>query len=260
MLGLYKPDGTSEKPRFTTHGDHFDTHLEGRLTKMIEETEITGELGQVRMFNAIDKEFGAVCVVGLGDEGVGYCELEALEVGMENARFAAGLGAKRLRDEGCTSIHVDPMEYPEQAAEGSALATWRYQENKCKHNRLPIPRLELYESADLDEWTRGLFKADAQNLARTLCDAPPNQLTPLAFAQTAVDALCPCGVSVEVRNLDWIEQQNMHAFMTVAKSSCEHPMFLEIRYCGDERDDQPVLLAGSGITFNSGGLAVKPGL
>lgn len=150
------------------------------------------------------------------------------------------------------------MEYPEQVAEGSALSIWRYQENKMKRDRLSVPKLELFDSAEEDAWTRGLFKADAQNLARTLADAPANQLTPTAFAQTAVDALCPCGVNVEVRNLDWIEQQNMGTYLAVAKSSCEQPIFLEINYCGDEKDDKPILLAGTGITFNSGGLGLKP--
>lgn len=178
-------------------------------------------------------------------------------VSQENARIAAGIGARRLRDEGCTTIQLDPMEYPEQAAEGSSLAVWRYQENKSKKDRLSVPKLELFDSDEQDAWTRGLFKADAQNLARTLSDAPANQLTPLSFAQMALDVLCPCGIGVEARNIDWIESQKMGTFLAVAKSSCEQPMFLEINYCGDEKDDKPILLAGTGITFNSGGLCLK---
>lgn len=218
---------------------------------------MTGVLGEKKIFSNIDCEFGSVAIVGLGKEGVGYNELEAIDEGMENVRVAAGIGAKNLQKNGCTNIHVDPMEYPEQSAEGSALAVWRYQENKLKKDRKPIPKLELFDSPEQDAWTRGLFKADAQNLARTLCDAPANQITPTAFAQAAVDALCPCGVNVEVRNMDWIETQNMTSFLSVGKSSCEPPIFLEINYCGDENSSRPILLVGQGLTFNSGGLCLK---
>jgi cytosol aminopeptidase len=65
-------------------------------------------------------------------------------------------------------------------------------------------------------------------------------------------------VNVEVRNMDWIESQKMTSFMAVAKSSCEPPIFLEMSYCGEQRDEKPILLIGSGLTFNSGGLMIKP--
>ena len=83
----------------------------------------------------MDGNFGSVAVVGLGKEGIGYNELEAIDEGMECVRVAAGVGAKCLHDDGCTTISIDPMEYPEQAAEGASLATWLYQENKMKKDR-----------------------------------------------------------------------------------------------------------------------------
>lgn len=52
-----------------------------------------------------------------------------------------------------------------------------------KNNWRPVPNLELYDSQDTCGWTRGIFKAEAQNLARKLCDMPANQLNPTSFAQ-----------------------------------------------------------------------------
>lgn len=101
-----------------------------------------------------------MAIVGLGKEGVGYNELEAIDEGMESVRVAAGVGAKCLQRDGCTVISVDPMEYPEQAAEGATLSTWQYQENKMKKNRKPSTKLELYESPETDQWMRGLFKVE----------------------------------------------------------------------------------------------------
>uniref|UniRef100_A0A1B0GPS1 Cytosol aminopeptidase domain-containing protein n=1 Tax=Phlebotomus papatasi TaxID=29031 RepID=A0A1B0GPS1_PHLPP len=105
---------------------------------------------------------------------------------------------------------------------------------------------------------RGLFKAEAQNLARKLAEAPANQMTPTVFAQVATDSLCPCGVTLDIRGADWITAQRMTAFMAVARSSCEPPAFLEINYYGSDTGERPILLIGSGVTFNSGGLCLKP--
>lgn len=254
MLGLYERNSDIDEPRLSKAGEVYDARAEGRLLHLVRECQLTGELGRSKTFSALDNDFGAVCVVGLGKECTGYSELENLEEGMENVRIAAGIASKKLRKHGCEKIYVDAMEYPEQAAEGSALAIWRYQENKMKDSRKVVPKLELYESCEVDSWTRGLFKGDAQNLARTLTDAPANQLTPTAFAQAAVDALCACGVNVDVRNQDWIESQSLNTFLAVAKGTCEPPIYLEINYIGEDKGDKPVLLTAPGITFNSGGL------
>lgn len=90
--------------------------------------------GGIRVFNNVDREIWAVAVVGLGSDKAGYNEMEALDEGMENVRAAAGIGAQKLRHQGVDRIMVEGMGFPEQAAEGSALALWRYLNvfNKCQ--------------------------------------------------------------------------------------------------------------------------------
>ncbi|XP_055597753.1 cytosol aminopeptidase-like [Uranotaenia lowii] len=257
VLGLYEQEVETDEPRLSPVAAHFDAKTEGQLSNLIKESNLKGKTGSVKVFNNIDPDYGSVAVAGLGLEGVGFHELEQFDEGFENVRIAAGIGSMCLQRNGCTKISVDPMQAAEQAAEGAGLGTWKYQANKIKSHRKPIPKLELYDSPDGDAWTRGLFKADAQNLARSLSDGPGNQITPTAFAQAAVDALCPCGVNTEVRNLDWIEAKGLGTFLAVAKSSCEPPVFLEISYCGEHDSGRPIMLVGTGLTFNSGGLCLK---
>lgn len=195
--------------------------------------------------------------MGLGREKLGYNEMEAIDEGMEAVRAAAGMGAQLLKSQGVNRILIEGLGYPEQAAEGSALALWRYQENKSRENWKVIPTLELFDDPDGDSFQRGLFKAESQNLARRLSDTPANQMTPLHFAQETVNELCPCGLKVEVHDRDWIESKKMNAFLHVARGSCEPPVFLEISYCGGPSDQKPVLLVGKGTTFDSGGLCLK---
>nr|NP_001097338.1 loopin-1, isoform C [Drosophila melanogaster]NP_611134.1 loopin-1, isoform A [Drosophila melanogaster]AAF57988.1 loopin-1, isoform A [Drosophila melanogaster]AAL28232.1 GH12543p [Drosophila melanogaster]ABV53819.1 loopin-1, isoform C [Drosophila melanogaster]ACU00259.1 AT30376p [Drosophila melanogaster] len=257
VVGVYTKDG--DKPSKTTaNAVTLDDALGGKLLTLIRERGMDGTPGKGLLFSGFEGEYQAVAVVGVGKQGAAYNENEELDEGMENVRVAAGTGARALQLQGMYEVHVDSMDYPEQAAEGAALAVWRYNANKRKKNRIQTPKLDMYGKGDRDAWVRGLFKAESQNLARRLSDTPANMMTPSIFAQAAVDALCPCGVSVEVRSMDWIEDMNLNSFLMIAKGSCEPPLLLECSYCGTTPEDRPVLLLGQGLTFHSGGLCLKP--
>ncbi|EDW01092.1 cytosol aminopeptidase [Drosophila grimshawi] len=257
VVGVYQKDG--DKPIKSSEGGQLlDDDLGGSLMSLIRDRGMDGRPGKGLLFNGLDGEYSTVAVVGMGPADAGYNELEELDEGMENIRIAAGTGARALQVQGMVEVHVDGMDYPEQAAEGAALALWRYNINKLKKNRLVTPKLQMYGKGDNDAWVRGLFKAESQNLARRLSDTPANQMTPSIFAQATVDALCPCGVSVEVRSMDWIEDMSLNSFLMIAKGSCEPPLLLECTYCGTSPEDKSVLLLGQGLTFHSGGLCLKP--
>ncbi|XP_033255227.1 cytosol aminopeptidase-like [Drosophila miranda] len=171
----------------------------------------------------VDAEFRAVAVVGVGQEGAGFNDLEMIDEGMENARVAAGVGARALQLQGCTDVFVESMEYAEQAAEESALAVWRYNTNKRRRDRTLIPKLELYDSPYSDAWMQGRI-------------AEPGP-SPGRYA----------GQSDDAHNLRPVN------------GGCPVPL-LGIRggtQHGLDRD-KPILLLGKGITFNSGGLCLRP--
>ncbi|XP_001353776.3 cytosol aminopeptidase-like [Drosophila pseudoobscura] len=256
VVGIYQKEG-DKGPKLTSSGEKLNERVHGRLEELICQTKIDGRLGRGKVFNNIDPEYSAIAVVGVGLEGIGFNELEMLDEGMENVRKAAGIGARSLQEVGCQEVWVDSMEYAEQAAEGAGLATWCFTQQLSKKNTPLVPKLELYDSPELDNWTRGIFKADAQNLARRLSDAAANCMTPTTFAQNAVDALCPCGITVEVRTMDWIETQRLHSFLMIAKGSCEPPVLMELSYCGTEPEEKPIMFLGKGITFNTGGINLR---
>ncbi|EDV96930.1 cytosol aminopeptidase [Drosophila grimshawi] len=256
VLGVYQREGNKEL-KLTTSAEKFNDRVGGKLMELICETKIDGRLGRGKVFNNIDIDYRSVAVVGVGLEGIGFNELEMLDEGMENVRIAAGIGAQALQTVNCSEISVDSMDYAEQAAEGAALAIWQYTEKLSVKYRPVMPKLDMYDSADMDGWMRGMCKAESQNLARRLSDAPANCMTPTLFAQATVDALCPCGITVEIRTMDWIEQQRMNSFLMIAKGSCEPPVLMEISYCGTAPEDKPVMFLGKGITFNSGGINLR---
>jgi len=256
VLGCY--DGCNpNEVKLTTTAKRFDEETGGKLSEMLQNTEI--KKGEVKVFGNLSQDFYSIAVAGAGKEGVGYNSLENLDECKENIRIAAGLGARTLQDEGIPAVYVEGFTSSESAAEGSTLATWSYQELKKRENHsIAYSKLELFASDDREGWSAGVIKAESQNIARRLEEVPANQMSPTVFAQAAIDTLCACGVQVEVRDKDWIETKKMSAFLAMAKGSCEPPLMLELGYCGSKPDDKPIVMIGKGVMFDSGGTCLKP--
>lgn len=260
VIGIYRVEADKYHPgKLTPAGEKFNRICKGLLLHYLRTISPPPNIGEVRMFFGLSEEFAAVSVVGLGKECAGYDSFEQMDEGKESIRIAAAAGAVALQKLPIHKLSIESFGHAESAAEGAALGVWLYQEKKTKKTQLNIPTLELYDDCDWTGWQIGLQKAAAQNLARQLTDTPANLMTPSSFAQNAVEILCKSGVNVEVKVRGWAETQNMNAFLSVAKGSCEPPIFLELSYYGACRDERPVVIIGKGITYNSGGLYVKSG-
>lgn len=254
VLGAYAGCKPGEYT-FTNTTANFDEQIGGKLTQLLRGTVL--KVGDVRVFKNTDNNFYAVAVAFLGSEGAGYSDSENLYMTNENIRIGAGLAARQLQMEGVTNIYMEEFSSSEASSEAGYLATWKYEDMKSKHNQTPRTKLDLYCGEDKDGWIKGKIKVEAQNFVRQLEETPSNLMTPLAFTQAAIDNLCPCGIQIEARDKDWIENKKMGAFLSITQGSCESPMFLEVSYCGSPNDDKPYILAGMGVTFDSGGLCLK---
>ncbi|GFO37818.1 leucine aminopeptidase-like protein [Plakobranchus ocellatus] len=110
-----------------------------------------------------------------------------------------------------------------------------------------------------NNWTRGEILAKAQNFARYLMESPANKMTPTIFSEKVKENLSQLPkCTVIIRDQAWAQSMKMGSFLSVAKGSNEEPKFLEIDYLGGEKDDAPVIFVGKGVTFDSGGISIKP--
>ncbi|KAJ8957595.1 hypothetical protein NQ314_006521, partial [Rhamnusium bicolor] len=168
------------------------------------------------------------------------------------------IGCRALDAAGIKNIDVENFCDPDSAAQGSVLGTWKFQEYKTKKDVLP--QVHLYDSNEQNcsQWFNGVTKAEAQNLARKLADTPSNLLTPTIFANEIQNTLGCLGVTVQVYDKEWAEQQKMFSFLSVAKGSIEPPKFVEITYNKGDCNDAPYVLVGKGVTFDAGGISLKP--
>jgi leucyl aminopeptidase len=106
---------------------------------------------------------------------------------------------------------------------------------------------------------RGRAVAAGVELARELANRPGNHATPADLAAEAKKLGKRFGVSVEVHDRKSIEKIGMGSFLAVAQGSDEPPRFIVMRYNGAAKTKAPVVLVGKGITFDSGGISLKPG-
>ena len=116
-------------------------------------------------------------------------------------------------------------------------------------------------SAGLDKatLTQAAAIANGMNLTRELGNLSPNVCTPTFLATTARKLADDYGFDIEVLERKQLEALKMGSFLSVAKGSDEAPKFIVLKHNGGKSKDAPVVLVGKGITFDTGGISLKPG-
>ncbi|HEY1429989.1 MAG TPA: leucyl aminopeptidase, partial [Candidatus Tumulicola sp.] len=104
----------------------------------------------------------------------------------------------------------------------------------------------------------GTIVGEAVNFARRLAVTPANDMTPTILAHEAETAGRQAGLDVEIRDEAWARGKGMGSFLSVARGSAEPPQFIVMRHNGDPSSKELLALVGKGITFDTGGISIKP--
>jgi leucyl aminopeptidase len=105
---------------------------------------------------------------------------------------------------------------------------------------------------------RGKVMAEAANFCRDLVNEPANFMTPSDMVKVAEQVAGDYGLELEVLEREEMRELGMGALLGVAQGSHEEPKFVVLRYRGDETSPETLGLVGKGITFDSGGISIKP--
>ncbi|CAG8443211.1 7211_t:CDS:10 [Diversispora eburnea] len=238
--------------------------LQQKIKEQLQFSGIKGKLGETKLFYNIGGEDipKKIAVVGLGTHKNNVEEeFEALG----RARKSAAIGVRSLREIGAKNIGVDVMTHEHGAAEGATLGLYSFDSLKSENNRKspiniePIGVSSKIKSSEELSWDTGLIYATAQNNARELAETPANLMTPTHFVSKVRSFLKDnSNVKVIVHEKEWVIEKGMNSFLSVAKGSNEPLKFLEIHYTGGKENKKPLALVGKGITFDSGGISLKP--
>jgi len=238
-----------------------DSALDGLLGRLAGDGELRGEAGRAGIVHVDGKlGTGRVAVAGLGDRlDADALRTAAAAVAHESSAFAETL-AWVIDD----SLPVPPEEQVRAIVEGTAIgaydtARWKRDEPKSK-----LSRLVLIGSGDLAETaSRAGTVAAWTSRARDLVNSPPNQLTPERLAERAREIASSVEhLTAEALGPDEIDAQGMGAFAAVAQGSDTPARLIVLRYEPPEpaRADLVLGLVGKAITFDTGGISLKPSL
>ena len=242
-----------------------DRALSGMIGKLVDAGDVRGKLNEVTvLYPSGALPAGRVILAGLG---------KAKEFTLDRARQAAGSAATKARSLGCKSIatiafgagagQLDPQACAQATVEGVLLGLYEFRAHKSTPaERGPVESLTLVEAdpakmAAVEAGARvGRILAEATSLTRDLVNQPSNHMTPHVLADTARVVASQNGLQCQVLGLEQMAELKMGALMGVTKGSDEPPQFIILEHKPDA--GQPVIFVGKGITFDSGGISIKP--
>jgi len=254
VVGVYQGEDDGSF-LLTKAGDRVNSAFGGQITEALSKSGPVLKAGKNRTLYNSHPDHGPVIAVGLGKSSPGLDVKEGIYKDREAIRKAVSAGVRLGQDAGCSVVLVDDCGDGEAAAEGATLSTWVYED--FKKEKKPRPAVEALE-AGVEGWEEGVTAGGAQNLARMLMEAPANHMTPTKFVEVVSGVVSPLGVEVHAREKAWAQDMGMGAFLSVAAGSHEPPMFLEMSYKGGPKDQAPVVMVGKGVTFDTGGISIKP--
>jgi leucyl aminopeptidase len=244
-----------------------DHVLDGAISELIANRDFSGKAGDVAVLyprGAIQAK--RVLVAGLG---------KASEFDLEGVRKAAANAALRARKLNSSSvatiIHgagiagLPVQDASEATIAGSLLALYRFKAEKRdagKPDTIESFEVIEFDESKLDDIESGVRAAEAiasgVALARDLVNMPPNVATPQKMAKTAEAIAEDHGMEITVGGRKWAAERNMGAFLAVAKGAGEPPKFIVLEHNGQRNDLPTIILVGKGITFDTGGISIKP--
>lgn len=263
VVGVYETRKLSMAAETMSHEVH------QFVTETLRRGDMEGEPGATLLLqNPPGSKADRILLVGLGKEK---------EFGDKEYRSAIGAAVRQLNAIGgsdgticLTGLNVEKRDITwkiRQAVIASQDTLYRFDRLKSKPEevRRPLRKLTFQVASRTDlpaaeaVLTEGLAIASGMTLAKDLGNLPGNICTPTHLAKEARQLAKSHGLSVDVLERVDMEKLGMNTLLSVARGSHEPPKFIVMRHNGGRKGTKPIVLVGKGITFDSGGISLKPG-
>ncbi|MDW8044388.1 MAG: leucyl aminopeptidase [Nitrososphaerota archaeon] len=259
-VNLFEKEGLSETIKF------IDRALDGLITRLIEAQEFQGRLNQTNLIHTMGKlKIKRVLMVGLG---------EKKEFNLEVVRIVSGKVAQIVRELGLESyaqLFLEGTEFDadiiaQSVLEGSELALYRFDQYKTEKDERAklVKKLIIYTPNEglvpkIYEGVKvGGIIVEGVKLARDLANMPSNIGTPTFLAEKAIEVAKDCGLKCQILEREDMERLGMGGILNVSRGSDQPPKFIILEYNPLNDRVSPIVLIGKAITFDSGGISIKP--
>lgn len=240
--------------------------LRKKVLKLIDTKEVTGKFKEFTILHTDDLKAERVLIMGMGKK---------TDFTLERLRAIMAISARNARRinltemaiaEGFNDLGIDYEDSASAIIEGIVLGLYRFRKHKtgeaAKDDSKAIKKLMIAVQNEevkskIEKGTyKGFVLSDSTNFVRDLVNEPANFMTPQIFAKEAERVAKENNLSIEVFGKEDIEKIGMKALLAVNAGSHEPPRFVVMEYKGG--GDKTLAFVGKGVTFDSGGLSIKP--
>lgn len=241
-----------------------DAALDGCLQRLLTDREFSGKVNTTKIIHTMGKlPAERLLLVGLGKKG---------DLANDRLRQGAGNAVQALRSARVatftSALHLNSgsMVMLEAVCEGTLLGSYRFDEYKTKNmdERFTFSNMTMLlpDGADIDavhsRVENSIMLCRGVSLARDLVSHPANVATTGYLAAAAHGIAERHGLTCRVLERDELEKLGMNALVAVGKGSVEPPRLIVLEYHGSTAKESPLVLVGKGVTFDSGGISIKP--
>lgn len=244
-----------------------DKTLGGAISQLISQGEIKGKLREVTIIHSLGKLPAArVVVVGLGKKE---------ELSLDRVRMVAGEACRLLQQRGISQAAavalgagvggIGPDGAAQAVTEGALLGSYSFRRHMTKEaehgelKRLTLVEADKTKLPVLQQGSdKGVVLAEAAKLARDMVNEPANYMTPSNMAEVAASLAKTYGLELEVLEREQMRELGMGALLGVTQGSRQPPKFIVLHYRRGASAQIDLALVGKGITFDSGGISIKP--
>jgi len=234
--------------------EEVDAAFDGRLADVLATLGATGKSDEIVKVPTIGRlAADLVVAAGLGKAG---------DVGPEQVRRASGAAARALAGTKRAVTTLSTVDL-QAAVEGTVLGAYTFDEYRSERGDAPIERVDLVSPAEGSAKDhRATLKAataiaEAVTTTRDFINTPPNDLFPASFAERAAALAKSAGLDVEILDEKALRKGGFGGVLGVGMGSSRPPRLVRISYRGPKARKK-IALVGKGITFDTGGISIKP--
>ena len=261
--------GVFESRKLTPAAEQIDNASSAYLSGILDHGDMDGKAGTSLLLHHVPSlACDRVLLIGLGKEK----EFRDKEYGAAIRSAIKALEATGAADATLflTAIPVKKRNVGWRIRQAALIAqetVYRFEQFKSQKNDKPRALLNLTLAVERKNevataeraLAQGLAIAKGVALARTLGNLPGNVCTPAYLAETAIQIAKDHALDCQVLEHADMEALGMHSLLSVAKGSHQPPKLIVVHYKGGKKDEKPQVLVGKGVTFDSGGISLKPG-
>jgi leucyl aminopeptidase len=233
--------------------EQIDKALNGAVRGLVERKEFAAAANDTASLLVPVGKAKQVLLVGLGKR-------EKFDAGAAFRASAAAARALAAKPRATVAFFLDdnwPAEATESGVAGALVGCVGQDLYRAERKRHPFDKI-LWSSKHSQAITSGRILGEAVNLTRRLVNSPADEIYPETFAARAAEVAKEVGLECEIWDEKRLAAERCGSLLAVAKGSNRPARLVILRYSGGAKDAPPLAIVGKGVTFDSGGLSLKP--